>query len=350
MNTPRRAGTCLRVACRHEIVVLCRASRGAPFERVLEQRFPATNDGSPVMTCREGRRVERVGVHRAQAGSRPVEGERVDRRAGGRAAGMEGQLAHEVRDHRLVTDEIAWMLRPAALVEVLGRGTGDHLRAGEAAGDEAAVERPPALGEDGDIEVLVDSLHRPGHRQLDSDPRIPGPERLEVLGELVDRERRWAEHAQLAARLGARGRGQRLGLLDLGQDMAHPLQVGLARVGERQPAGGAVDQPRAEVLLEVGDQPGHDRRREVQLARGAGEAALSMTGKKRIDVRRSIAPSSLFRIWQFAINTPCLLCLRNTTVSPSSLFDQESSHEFKPLCRDGRARSRQLLAFADSLP
>jgi hypothetical protein len=75
---------------------------------------------------------------------------------------LEGELAHEARHHRLVVDQVARMLRPAALVEVFRRGAGDDLRAGQAPGDEAALERPPALGEDGDVEVLVDRLDRPG--------------------------------------------------------------------------------------------------------------------------------------------------------------------------------------------
>jgi hypothetical protein len=57
------------------------------------------------------------------------------------------------------------------------------------------------------------------------------------------------------------------------------------------------------VLLEVGDQPGDDRRREVELARRAGEAASSITREKtRIELRRSIARSSLFRFGNSQLN------------------------------------------------
>jgi hypothetical protein len=175
------------------------------------------------------------------------------------------------------------------------------------------LERPPAFGEDGDVEVLVDSQDRTRDRQLDRDARKPGPEGLQVLGELVHGEGRGADHAQLAARLGARGARQRLGLLHLGQDVAHPLEIGLAGVGEREPAGGAVEQAHAEVLLQVGHQPGDDRRRHVELARRAGEAALvDHREKTRIELRRSMARSSLFRFWQFAIESrPVYCCLSN---------------------------------------
>ena len=78
----------------------------------------------------------------------------------------------------------------------------------------------------------------------------------------------------MAARLGARRGGERLGLVDLAQHVAHAAQVELAGVGEREAARRAVDEPRAEVILEVGDEPGDDGGRQIEDARSRGEAAL----------------------------------------------------------------------------
>jgi hypothetical protein len=64
-----------------------------------------------------------------------------------------------------------------------------------------------------------------------------------------------------------------LGLPDLGKNVAHPLEIHLPGVGERKPAGGAVEQAHAQVLLEVGDQPGDDRGDRLS-SRASGEAAL----------------------------------------------------------------------------
>ena len=55
---------------------------------------------------------------------------------------------------------------------------------------------------------------------------------------------------QVAARFrGRRGR-ERFGLLDLGQGVAHAIEIELAGIGQRQAAGRAVDQARAQMLLD----------------------------------------------------------------------------------------------------
>ena len=87
-------------------------------------------------------------------------------------------------------------------------------------------------------------------------------------------EHRWRQDAQHAReRLGVRAdHGVRL--VQVLQDVAHPLQVLLAGFGERLAPGRAVQQARAQVVFEIGDQAGHHRRRHVQCPGRGGEAAL----------------------------------------------------------------------------
>ena len=165
------------------------------------------------------------------------------------------------------------MLGAAVLVQVLRRGAGDDLGPREPACHEVAVERAPAEADDADVEVLVDGLHRPRCRQLHRDLRVQRMEARQMLGQLVHREVRRRQHAQVPARLAARGAGERLGFFDLGEDQPRALQVGLADVGEGEPARRAVDEPCAEMLFEVRHQPRHDGRRQVHLTCCCCEAA-----------------------------------------------------------------------------
>jgi hypothetical protein len=139
--------------------------------------------------------------------------------------------------------------------------------------------KPPSSGRRPSVRIVTSKFSStvstgPGTDSSSEDARVARAEGLQVLGELVHRERGRAEHAQYAARLGGRGGRERFRLLDLGQHVAHALEVGLAGVGERQAARRPVEEAHAEVLLEVGDEAGDDGGRQVQLARRAGEAAL----------------------------------------------------------------------------
>jgi hypothetical protein len=251
-------------------------ARHDALERVLEQRLLGhERRQSRDPHSGQRRRVERVGVDAAQRRLGSLDGERLaDAVRHARIERVEGQLAHEARHHRLVPDEIARMLRPPAAVEVLGRRAGDDLGTRKTPRHEAAVERTAPLGEDRDVVVLVDVLDRAGHRELERHTRMARSEGLQVLGELMHGERRRAEYPQMAARLGHRRRGERLGFLDFRQHVAHALEVGLADVGEGQAPGGPMDQACAQMLLEIGDEPRDHGGREVQRARGRGEAAF----------------------------------------------------------------------------
>ncbi|GKT21823.1 hypothetical protein AVHM3334_06190 [Acidovorax sp. SUPP3334] len=94
-----------------------------------------------------------------------------------------------------------------------------------------------------------------------------------------------SQHACDLGRVGLRGRK---GLLHVGEDGAHPRQIGLARIGERHPAGGALQQPGTDVALQVGDQPRDGRRRQIHGARGCRKAALVHHGLEHAHRQQSI--------------------------------------------------------------
>jgi hypothetical protein len=68
--------------------------------------------------------------------------------------------------------------------------------------------------------------------------------------------------------------GQRVTFVHAQQDGAHAFQVLLAHLGECDAARGAVEQPRAQVRLELGHHARDHWRRHVQRARGLGETAF----------------------------------------------------------------------------
>ena len=72
------------------------------------------------------------------------------------------------------------------------------------------------------------------------------------------------------ARLQAADR--KLGVLGLGDDPGAALVEGLADLGQRQPPRGAVEQPRAQAVLEPGDRLADRRARHAELRRRGGEA------------------------------------------------------------------------------
>jgi hypothetical protein len=90
----------------------------------------------------------------------------------------------------------------------------------------------------------------------------------------VGRGDRGCEHPHGSAHLLRLRLHDGIGIVDLDQDGAQPLKVGLARLGERKPPGGALQEAHAEMLLQVADQARHHGRRQVQLARGGGETAF----------------------------------------------------------------------------
>lgn len=129
-------------------------------------------------------------------------------------------------------------------------------------------------GQDRDVERFVHRFHRARRGDLQRDLRMGRTKARQMLGELMHRDRGRAQDAHVAARLGRRFAGQRLGFLDLDQDRPHLLEIGLADLGQRDAARGAVEQPCAEVRLELGHHARDHRRRRVQRPRRPGKSTL----------------------------------------------------------------------------
>ncbi len=62
------------------------------------------------------------------------------------------------------------------------------------------------------------------------------------------------------------------------------LEVRAARVGQPQPAGGALEQPIAERSLQARDAATHGRDRHTAFARGSGEAARLHDANEQRDI------------------------------------------------------------------
>ncbi|MNC58264.1 hypothetical protein D3C75_1079830 [compost metagenome] len=96
--------------------------------------------------------------------------------------------------------------------------------------------------------------HQPTHHQL---PRLDGNSQLEGAGHLL-----------LA------GTQHQLGLGQLLHRLAAAQVILLPRFGQGELAGGAIEQPHAEVLLQIGDAAAHRRLGHAQLLGRRGEGAL----------------------------------------------------------------------------
>src|SRR5690606_20887461 len=128
--------------------------------------------------------------------------------------------------------------------------------------------------EERDVVVLDRQVARRLDIELDPDARMLRPEPGDDGRHGVAREHRWGMQPQHARELARMGACDRLGLVDLLEDAPHAGQVRMARLGQREPTRGPLQQARAEVVLEIGHEARDDRRRHVERARRRGEAAL----------------------------------------------------------------------------
>ena len=95
----------------------------------------------------------------------------------------------------------------------------------------------------------------------------------ETLDQVVLAEAGHGVDAQPAARHGQGVTSLGVGFVEVGEDTLAAHQVAFAGLGQAQLAGGAVQQPGLQVLLQLADRPRHIGGGEFQLARGGGEAA-----------------------------------------------------------------------------
>src|SRR5260370_1435738 len=126
------------------------------------------------------------------------------------------------------------------------------------------------------------------------DVRIARHEARPKRRQMQNAERERRVHPQPSARLQGRGRRDRLGLRHILENGERLIVERLAGLGQRQAPGGAVEQPRAEGLLQLVDITGDIGRRGLQLVRreaelaglvaeikGSGGSAVSLAGDVR---------------------------------------------------------------------
>ena len=183
------------------------------------------------------------------------------------------------RDHRAdhaqagVLEQVGRFVRQAMAGDVGGR------RADDAVGDAQALRNEPRVRQlggqhDGHVIALVKQVgHAVGHGQVEGHVGV----RFTVAGNRIHHEMLahpgHRMHLQLpgGARMGVAGLG--LGFLDVGQNLFAAHQVALAGLGQRNAAGGTVEQPCLQMGFQVGDRPRYVRGGGVQLRRSGREAA-----------------------------------------------------------------------------
>ena len=86
-----------------------------------------------------------------------------------------------------------------------------------------------------------------------------------------------------------------LGVRQLGENAPRLLQTGRARIGQRDRAGRAVDQPRPEPRLERCDTARYCGRGAAKLARRGGKAALARDRDKHFEGSEPVQDYSTYR-------------------------------------------------------
>jgi hypothetical protein len=149
-----------------------------------------------------------------------------------------------------------------------------------------------AVGDDVDEGVAQD--------QFDVHRRVGVEEGLEMRRDVHAPERGRRRDAQGAARLAGAAGDPGLGLLDRAEDRDDPLIEALAGLGQRELAGGALEQADAEPILQAADALGDDGRREAELAGGGGHALGRDDMGEDVEVAEPVHAS--LRLFRFGNN------------------------------------------------
>ena len=144
-------------------------------------------------------------------------------------------------------------------MQVVGRGHEHGVRLEDLARHQVGVKAIVGA-QQGQVEILHRGLGHGLDLKVDADARIALAETREDGGQHISGQhgrRMDAQHPRKLARV--RG-GHGIGFFDVLEDVADPVEIGLARVGERDAPGRTLQQARAQMVLKVGHQPGHHRR------------------------------------------------------------------------------------------
>ena len=170
--------------------------------------------------------------------------------------------------------EVVRAVRGAGALEVGRRGDQDDALDREPPLDEPGVGQRRGVAADGDVEALVQQVDEAvADVQPELDLRIGGEQRRQPRRELELRHRHRGGHPDQADRLGEAAAHDRLGGLGLDRRGAGAVVERAPDLGQREAARAAVDQPRAEPGLELGDPLADRRLRRARDPGGRGEAA-----------------------------------------------------------------------------
>lgn len=173
--------------------------------------------------------------------------------------------------------QVVHRARHAVLLQVAGTGAEYAVDAAQALGDELRVGQLALAGDQHVLAFLEHVRVALGQGQLDhhvgEQCAVAGDHRHQVM--LAHAHQRL--HAQAAAGADVRAGGFGLGDLDVLEDPTAPLQVALAGLGQGQAPGGAVQQARLQVRLQVGDQPRYLRGGQVRAWAAEVKLPLSTT-------------------------------------------------------------------------
>ncbi len=213
----------------------------------------------------------------------------------------------------------------AVFLEIGRRGADDAVVGGDLAGDERGILQ--FADADREIEALADDVDEAvGQVRVDLDIGVAGEEPAETGGDVQPAERRRHGNLQEPARLGVAAAHEILRLLAQAQDVNDTLEVARTRLGERQVARRALEQARAEPLLELADALGYDCRGKPHLAAGgrhvagAGDACEylqiangSHVGRALLLVPPAASTSEKLKLWPVAtigirLNSEHLYC------------------------------------------
>ncbi len=147
---------------------------------------------------------------------------------------------------------------------------------------------------DGDVIALLDDADDVACREVEFDgrQRVLVKEFRHQLGDSRMTENIGAGNTDQAARLLVQAARRVLQFGNIVQHAAGPRGIVAPCLGEAQATGGAVDQPNAEIVLELPDHPADRRRRHVEIARRGGQAAQQADPVEYPHRRQKIHPGS----------------------------------------------------------
>ncbi len=112
-----------------------------------------------------------------------------------------------------------------------------------------------------------------GGKKLDRDIRVPVVKHRQKRDDSFQHEGNRRRHAQGSPWLLASGGNILVRRLDLLHKRRNPLEIGFARLRQRQLARAALEQPLTKLPLDCRNRPGHMRGIEIQRPRGSCQAA-----------------------------------------------------------------------------